>query len=441
MLCITLLAIFLRFYKLGTWSFWGDEVFTLSSRSDGFIPSLTTRLIHATTTHLGVNEWNARLIPAMVGLITIPLLFILVAKTFGNDVGLISSALLATSTWHIYWSQNARFYTLLLLFYSLALFTFHIGLEKDRPWCLALSLIFLGLAIQERLIALMLLPVIIIYLFLLFVFKIEKPMGLRLRNLVIFFAPAIFTALFFTTPILANLSDWIAGFGRINTNPVWLSLGLVYYIGLPLFCMASFGVLYLCIQRDRAGLFFGLSAAVPPAAIMIISLSNYAANRYFFISLTSWILLASLASLELLKTQNGKKKLLAIGVLVLLVLTNLGEDYLYYQYQNGNREDARAAYELIKDQANVDDLIFAANPELAGYYLSQQVSSISEFDERMLTNQDLQTWFVIDMTTEELFPNKYEWIKEHTQYVENFDVAVRGRIFIMQVYYLDTSLE
>src|SRR5512139_450774 len=130
---ITGVAAFLTFYKLGAWSFWGDEVFTLGSKPDGFIRSLSTSLIHATTGILGINEWNARLIPALVGIITIPVFYFIVSRLFGSSVGLISSALLAVSTWHIYWSQTVRFYALLLLLYSLALFSFYLALEKNRP--------------------------------------------------------------------------------------------------------------------------------------------------------------------------------------------------------------------------------------------------------------------------------------------------------------------
>ena len=51
-------------------------------------------------------------------------------------------------------SQNARFYTLLLLFYSLALLAFLIGLEENPPAYLLFSLGLLGPAARERLLAL-----------------------------------------------------------------------------------------------------------------------------------------------------------------------------------------------------------------------------------------------------------------------------------------------
>ena len=80
---------------------------------------------------LGVNEWNARLIPALLGVVSLPLLYFPIKKMFNPLVSLVAVLLLAFSPWHLYWSQNARFYVALLLFYTLALFLFYLGLEED----------------------------------------------------------------------------------------------------------------------------------------------------------------------------------------------------------------------------------------------------------------------------------------------------------------------
>jgi Dolichyl-phosphate-mannose-protein mannosyltransferase len=438
---ITVLAAFLRFYKLGAWSFWGDEVFTLGSKPDGFIQSLSTSLIHATTGVLGVNEWNARLIPALVGIITIPIFYFIVSRLFGSSVGLISSALLAVSTWHIYWSQTARFYALLLLFYSVALFSFYLALERNRPWLLLFSLILLGFAAQERMLALVLIPVVVSYLIVLLILRFEKPAGLNFKNLAIYFTPGLVVAIFIAGPFAGNLNAWITGFGRINNTPLWLFSGFIYYVGFPIACMASFGAIFLLRKKDRAGLFFGLAAIVPLFVIMVVSTFQFSANRYFFISLTSWITLASLATYELMRQQKGEARLLAIGVLVLLLGTSLSEDYLYYRYQNGNRGDYRSAFEFIQERQNQGDLVFSGEPDVGDYYLGQQTFYIGNFEEEALKREHRRAWFVTDMNTAELFPQQLAWIEENARQVANFDVPVRGRTFKMRVYLYDPAWE
>jgi hypothetical protein len=437
LLVITLLGVGLRFYKLGEWSFWGDEMFTLGTAQDGFTTSLTTRLVHLITSLLGVNEWNARLVPALVGVVTIPVLFFFVTRLFGSNVGMISSALLAVSTWHIYWSQNVRFYVMLLLFYTIALFSFYLAMEKDRPGYLLLSLVFLGLAAMERMLALILIPVIISYLLMLWVLPVEKPQGFNLRNMIIFFVPGLIVAIFIAGPFLANLEGWFRGFSRINNNPLWLLSGLIYYVGLPVLSMGSFGVLYLLTKGDRAGLFFGLSAILPVIAIIAVSMIQYSANRYFFISLTSWIVLASLAMNELLKGQKGKTLILSSGVLALLIFSSLSEDYLYYRFQNGNRDNWRAAFELIRSKEKAGDIVVLTSPDLGNYYLAQQTYPLEEFDSRILIESGRRAWFVVDLTVEERYPKQLAWIEENAQYLASFDVAVRGRNFMMKVYLYD----
>jgi 4-amino-4-deoxy-L-arabinose transferase-like glycosyltransferase len=144
---ITLLALALRFFKLGQWSFWIDEIYTINHAQAHF-SSLALILQHipphrnwvpisvistASALNLaGTSEWSARLASVLIGVVSIPLLYFPIKRLFGVAVGLIAVLLLAVSPWHLYWSQNARFYTALLLFYTLALFAFFYGLERDR---------------------------------------------------------------------------------------------------------------------------------------------------------------------------------------------------------------------------------------------------------------------------------------------------------------------
>ena len=129
--------------------------------------------------------------PSCFGVVSIPVLYGFIRKVFNPRVGLTASLFLALSPWHIYWSQNARFYTALLLFYTLALFTFYIGIEEDRPWVLVASLVFLGLAARERLLALFFIPVVLGYLLILKITPFRTPPGLRWRNLAIYFLPGL----------------------------------------------------------------------------------------------------------------------------------------------------------------------------------------------------------------------------------------------------------
>ncbi|MGD8752182.1 MAG: hypothetical protein PVG14_12205, partial [Anaerolineales bacterium] len=68
---ITGLAVGLRLYKLGEWSLWGDEIITVNRALDIFhlSPSrysVSLILTNFTLNWFGVEEWTARLVPAIL---------------------------------------------------------------------------------------------------------------------------------------------------------------------------------------------------------------------------------------------------------------------------------------------------------------------------------------------------------------------------------------
>ncbi len=442
LLSIILLAAVLRFYKLGEWSFWGDELITVD-RADGgffyngiFFMSVSRALTFVTLNLFGISEWSARLPAALVGVVSIPILYFPIRKIFGPATGLVAVLLLAVSPWHLYWSQNARFYTVLLLFYTLSLLTFYIGIEEDRPRYLLLSMLFLGLAIAERLSSLLLMPVIVSYLVIIMILPFKKPTGLRLRNLALFFAPGLLAGILLALPYLRDPSRWWSTMAWINNNPFWLLAGVVYYIGIPTICIGGLGGLYLLMKKDRAALLLLLGAIVPLAAVMAISLFQYTANRYLFITVTSWLILAALGAKELFGHMQGTAKVLAIGALATLLLSPLSENLLYYQYQNGNRDNWKGALAYVAQQKGPDDVVVVPNQLLGEYYLDKSIIPMAKLDLSTLQG-DNRVWFVEDMNVAAKWPHVLDWIHGNTIQMAQMDVHVQARTYKMRVYLYD----
>jgi hypothetical protein len=442
---ITLMSSFLRIYKLDEWSFWGDEMFSLSGSEDGFNYSpirkaLSLELIWAVTAAHGLNEWNARIVPALIGICTIPILFFIVRKLFDTPTALLAALLLALSTWHIYWSQNARFYAALLLFYTLAMFFFYWGMEHDKPWYLVLCLLFLSLAVKERLLAIFFIPIIMVYLVLLKTPLFEKPKGWRLRNLAILVLPGVMGSLLFAGPYLLNLPDWFSGFGFSNNDAFWLMSSFVFYVGIPVVILGGFGGLHLVIQKDRAGLLLCVSAVLPILILSAISPFHYTANRYAFISLTSWVALAAFSVTAFIKNTIQSGKLLSLGMLFVLLTSSIGENVLYYFYQNGNRENWRAAFSYVSQHRQPDDLVASGHALIADYYLSTDTTYFGNFDLDEEIVKGNRIWFIEDNASIQKFPALHSWLIENTQLVSVHDVTFQARIFSMRVYLYDPAL-
>ena len=114
---IALLATALRFYKLGDWSFWIDEIYTINHAQAHFStiekiiqnipPARNWVPISVISTAgalniLGVGEWSARFVSAVIGVISVPVLYFPIRRLFSSGVALTAALLLAVSPWHLY---------------------------------------------------------------------------------------------------------------------------------------------------------------------------------------------------------------------------------------------------------------------------------------------------------------------------------------------------
>ena len=135
-LALTVVAVAVRIIDLGALSFFGDEETTalaarsfaegLGSKMPSGMPyrrALPFTWLNALSAHfLGLDsEFAYRLPAALIGALTVPLLYFVTAGIAGPGAGLIAALLLALSGWHLVWSRTARMYAP-LLFVGLAFF-------------------------------------------------------------------------------------------------------------------------------------------------------------------------------------------------------------------------------------------------------------------------------------------------------------------------------
>lgn len=425
---ITLIAATLRFYKLGEWSFTGDEVITVKAVQNTFDGSilphqvssrgLSTMLIGPVVALLGINEWSARLVPALIGTISIPILYFPIRKMFYSTAALVAVLLLAISPWHIYWSQSARYLSSLMLFYTLALLTFYFSLEERNPRYLVLSLIFLALAAWERLFALHLVPVVLSYVMLLKILPIQEPLGLRYR---IFWwiipASMILIGFFFSWRFINRPEVWINAFIEIQrtlvSNPVFITKQFVRFLSKPIVLMATFSALYLLSKKHRASLLLGLGAILPLLVIITFSFFQAAYVRYAFPSLMCWFVLVGLAVSELISKVPKNVRILAFGVLIVLQIEPLYGVEAYYKY-HGLRADWRSAYELISREKRTGDIFVAQHLTTGEYYLGEEkLIHVHNVEPDSALNNGNRVWFAVYNGTAE--NPKYKWIKESSQ--------------------------
>lgn len=436
------LALAVRLFRLGQWSFWPDEVFSFGTKSDGFndgllLRSVATDLIKLAVQAFGPSEWSARLVPALIGALSVPLLYLLLRRCLSRPGALMAGALLVISPWHLYWSQNARFYTLLFLFFNAGLMLFYLGLERDRPWMLLASLLLFGLAARERLAALMGIPALVVYLIALPVLGFERPKGLNLRNMLIFFGPALVAGVVMVLPYALNFHGWTTGFGWRNNNPFFLIAGTMYYVGLPLAVFGAGSGLLAVLRKNRLGLLLLLTAVVPLLAIMAISMVQYAANRYIFFSLFSWVALGGLGLQILVEYVPRPAQAVGLVVAAALLAASAGDAFLYFTVQKGNRDDWRAALQFIGERAQPDDSIVTRDMDIVNYYLGEGRLNIFTWDADPPPGPG-RVWYLEDMIVAEQYPEQLARMMEEAEPMAEYDVRLPGRTYRMRVYLDET---
>ncbi len=152
---IVLVALILRLWGLSSQSLWFDELFSLKHVRLSLGPMLTSLAEDGTNLpvyHLflkvwvalfGDSEFSLRLPSVLFGTLTVPLLYHVGASIFNKEAGLISAILISISSFHIYYAQEARMYTLLALLMLLSS-TFLFEWLKKRTVRSAVYYVFLS---------------------------------------------------------------------------------------------------------------------------------------------------------------------------------------------------------------------------------------------------------------------------------------------------------
>lgn len=455
---ITLLAAALRFYKLGEWSFWIDEIFTINHAMAHFsTPELIVENIPPARNWIPVsviltaqilNRWeihplDARLTAALIGIVTIPVLYFLVKKLFDTKVALIAVLLLALSTWHIEWSQNARFYTSLLLFYTLALFFFYYGIERDRPLYLLIFLVLMYVATSERFIAVFIIPVALVYFLFLKVLRFEKPIGLNKRNVLITLFPVIGGILIEiisysidrTFRVLGGF-DWFALYQL--ESPLKLLLFTSYDIGIPLVCFAFFTGTFLVMKKSRIGLLLLVSAVLPVLLLMALNPFLFTLSRYVFITLSSWIILAAVGIGEIFSSTKGYGKIIAVGLLLLFVTDSIGANLVYYKVNNGNRLDWKRAFSYVQERRQMGDEVVTSWPQWEGYYWDKKIVSWDRLNPETIETSSKRYWFILDNEIIWGNPKMKAWMEQNAELVDILSLR-RENEYYLKIYLYDPA--
>ncbi|MEK7526466.1 MAG: glycosyltransferase family 39 protein [Patescibacteria group bacterium] len=413
---ILFLGLVLRIFSINQ-SFWLDEAtsatvakhlsFTdiISKFSPGdFHPPLYYLTLKLWTLPFGVNEFSARSLSIVAALATIYFTYLIGKTYFEKNTGLMAAILLAVAPLHIYYSQEARMYSLQTLFVTMSVY-FFVKLTKKHHlghWLLfSLTLVLVGMTDY--------LPLFIIPVF--FVYSLVNKKGisfiskliLSLLPLAAVFAvwsPTLITQINSGLSVAGSSAVWWRVLGKSSIKelalvPIKFMVGRItfdnkfVYALLVTFVGAIYGYLLVKTKQHLAKTsLVWLWLLLPIGLIFLVGfkVSVFSYFRLVFVLPALYLLLA----FGLAKVKENVFPLVFMAIL----LVNITFSWMYLSNEKFHREDWRQAVSFVETDLSGKKgvVVFPGDSQHEAYlYYSQSDTIVKPND---ITGQEEKVWLV-----------------------------------------------
>lgn len=354
-----------RFVALGAWGLWVDEAHTLTDalwyfeRTPQDYP-LGYLAVAAVVRLRGgaIDEATLRLFPALCGWLSIPAAAWALRPALGPTRSSAVALLLSVSSWHLFWSQNSRAYTLALLLSLVATGLWLRGLLRGRRLPVAAGFAVGIAAALSHPSAALLLPAWVLAPLLLPLF------GARLE-------PRPPVALLSTLAVLGGvaLGGWLVGvwstYERVKSGgSVAHFVATTGWYMTPLYLAGAAAGAAIAWRRRRPqdGLLALVVLLVAGLALAAATIARVAAQYVF-------VLLPYVAALATVPLATWRPSPLRWAVLALLALPPAVDSCLYFAVRHGDRPRWREAYSYVAARRGPEDLILGMHAPVGEYYL------------------------------------------------------------------------
>jgi Dolichyl-phosphate-mannose-protein mannosyltransferase len=386
---LTVLALAVRAWRVGDWSFEGDELFTLR---DSLHPKITNPrpLIYFLNFYLvrpvlPLDEFGMRLLPVVFGTLAIPVLYLVARRLLGTRAALFGALLLAVNPIHVHYSQTARYWSLVFLLCSVYPFALYLGLREWRRGWLILGVLTGAMAILAHPTAGLLVGGLALF----WVASLRRESLMRLwqsRTARWGVAVGIVVLAVIGWRYLQVLHSWIfvrpqrvGGAEHLLHSPggPWIkqaSIMLSYMDGLtlPLMLIAALGIYSLWRDqgRDRDLALLLICLFVFPTAFILLLAFRTAVSTTYLVSTTPVVFMAAGVFLDRLagiEWDLRPRWLLPALVTTLVILGGLPT--LISQYRDGRRNDFRGAARWLDQRLGPEDVVFSDQHRTLSHYL------------------------------------------------------------------------
>ncbi|MDA1221087.1 MAG: glycosyltransferase family 39 protein [Planctomycetota bacterium] len=380
---LTLVAVGLRLFRLGDWSFWVDEAHTfrdVTASDEEFWRSnvsnyplgylLLRWLLDAGILRMTGEGW-LRLPFAFFGALAIPALAVFARSVVGRRAALLAAGMLAISPWHLYWSQNARGYALTMFLALLAAFTAHRA-ARHRSVLLALVAIAgVGVAGAAHPSGVLMAAALAAF----FAGEVARDPALRRRA-------TRLPALIAVGLGVAGAAVWVgptvlhAAREKPDFSAIHLAQTFGWFLGPPFVVAALGGSLAMMLRAPRREASFLIAwLLVPLLALAVVGSTSFKVTaQYGLVVLPAVYLLASRLIVELadeIRERSTRARLLRWSLPFVLMSSLASEAFLYFAKRHGERPLWREAAQYVVAQAKGPIEIWSTNEPSIRFYLDR----------------------------------------------------------------------
>ncbi len=399
LITLTTVGLILRFYHLSFNSLWLDEATTLNwskpgffeiweiSRNVDFHPPLFHWIEHLMLV-FGQSEFVLRAVPALLGILTIPVFYLIGKEFHDRNVGIISAALLTVSYFGIYYSQEAYSYSLVLFAFSLVILFYLYALRTDNiTWWVIFGLTS-AIAFWTHYYVFVGLGVIYLHAVIMRAGGMKKDIR-RAKNLLIAFC----TTLILTLPLLFIVGERF--FRLTGTPPTYGVLGptliqetfirfsggysslnsIIAFIYLVLM-IGGFVFLY---TKDRTKCLFSAMFLILPIVISVLISSKMTMNpRYLIYLLPVFFVLIALSYPIIFRLVPNRNLIYITLILIFAINAPLLAEY----YSNYTKEDWRGFAGIVQAKTTDGDIVVLVPSYVSvpmNYYYSNVTDKTIEY--------------------------------------------------------------
>lgn len=397
LIILTILGFFLRFYNLGFNSLWLDEAsthtFAVMSIPDiwkataggEFNPPLFYWIEHLMLM-FGNNEVVLRFVPALLGVLTIPLIYFAGKEFMDRNVGIIAAAAFTFSPFLIFYSQEARAYSMMLFFVAFSLVFYFKALKTNELKNWALFGILSALAFWSHFYSFVIIASLILYALFLQIGNLKKNMpNLKMIALsIVLFLVLCFPLILPTIQLFATRTSsaptfGIQGLGIISETFKQLSgfSDIPMFLFLILFII---GIIQAFLIDKNKGFFLVALTVLTFVISFILSYKMPMQPRYLIFFNTVFFLGVAVSYKMFYSLINNRG--VVYGFIAMLVLLSVTTPFFMSYYSGYSKEDWRGFSGQIQQMTKPGDLVVVVPGYIKqplNYYYSNESDQTFEF--------------------------------------------------------------